>query len=97
LSDYFGFTDDENKPPVVEEVVVDTRADQIVELVLKFLENLRGDIEVDTINWPGELRHQQIDTFIEKLQTVAGEQQNVTKSKTSKNRVNSNRRAPIGS
>lgn len=63
--DDFGFTfQDDN---------VEQQKDKSLELfdeMVRFLSNLKGSKESNVINWPGEKRHEQIDNFINKLETI---------------------------
>jgi len=65
--DDFGFTFlDENN--VIKKLVPhDTRAEELRELVLPFLLNLKKNPEKDIIQWPGKAREKSINDFIAKM------------------------------
>ena len=62
----FGFTmvgEEDILAPRVE----DNRAEQLRDMIMPFLNNLKGNPNKDYIQWPGADRTKQIDAFIQKI------------------------------
>jgi len=60
----FGFTFENEKDNDT------TQAQELYDIQVSFLNRLKGDVDKDTIAWPGQQRHQQIENFIEKLNAI---------------------------
>ena len=64
--DDFGFTHSS-----FEEIAAkNDKSERILNLVIPFLEKLRGDETTDTIIWPGKERGKQITAFIKKIKEI---------------------------
>lgn len=71
----FGFSTEEE---ILSNVPVDNRAETLYNMIVPFLNNLKGNPDMDVIKWDGEKRIQQINSFIDRLNAVIQGNTNVT-------------------
>lgn len=68
----FGFTF-QSEDDILKES--NTKSKKLYDAIYPFLINLKGEENMNVINWPGANRHKQIDDFIKKLEGILNDKE----------------------